>query len=119
MDIYTRKTYWKWYLTLAGIAIVSLSLWYTKSLAEQLALRERQQVEQYLEAQRILGDMSADANTFFICDVNFPLKVVQDNTTVPILLIGENGKIDGYVNIGEDENGNISPEKLDEVYRNI
>ncbi|MFM8485365.1 MAG: two-component sensor histidine kinase, partial [Bacteroidota bacterium] len=55
----------------------------------------------------------------FICDVDFPLKVVQDNTTVPILLIGENGKIDGYVNIGEDENGNISPEKLDEVYKNM
>lgn len=119
MDIYTRKTYWKWYLTLAGIAIVSLSLWYTRGLAEQLALRERQQVEQYLEAQRILGDMSTDTTAFFICDVDFPLKVVQDNTTVPILLIGENGKIDGYVNIGEDENGNISPDKLDEVYKNM
>jgi signal transduction histidine kinase len=45
--------------------------------------------------------------------------VVQDNTTVPILLIGENGKIDGYVNIGEDENGNIAPDRLDEVYKSM
>jgi hypothetical protein len=63
--------------------------------------------------------MSTDTNAFFICDVDFPLKVVQDNTTVPILLIGENGKIDGYVNIGEDENGNIAPDRLDEVYKSM
>ena len=37
MDIYTRKSHWKWYLGVTGILIVMLSLWYTKSLADQLA----------------------------------------------------------------------------------
>jgi signal transduction histidine kinase len=115
MDIYTRKSQWKWYLAAAGILIVLLSLTYTKYLAEQLATREKQQVEQYLAAQRLLGKAETDPNQFFNCDVSFPLKVVQDNTTVPILLIGESGKIDGYVNIGEDSLGNIDPEKLEQV----
>lgn len=115
MDIYTRKSQLKWYLAAAGILIVTLSLWYTRRLAEQLAIREKQQVEQYLEAQRLLGKAETDPNNFFNCDVSFPLKVVQDNNTVPILLIGGDGKIDGYVNVGEDSTGNIDPQRLEQV----
>lgn len=115
MDIYTRKSHWKWYLAAGGAAIVIVSLWYTKNLADQLAAREKQQVEQYLAAQRLLGKAETDPNQFFNCDVSFPLKVVQDNNTVPILLIGESGKIDGYVNIGEDSLGNIDPVALEKV----
>ncbi|MBL7825986.1 MAG: HAMP domain-containing histidine kinase [Saprospiraceae bacterium] len=119
MDIYTRKSHWKWYLALAGVLIVFLSLWYTKRLADQLAERERQQVEQYLAAQRLLGKFETDPNNFFNCDVSFPLKVVQGNTTVPILLIGESGKIDGYVNVGEDSLGNIDPIELENVRKQM
>jgi signal transduction histidine kinase len=115
MDIYTRKSQWKLYLALVGIFIVILSLWYTKYLSDQLATREKQQVEQYLAAQRLLGKAETDPNQFFNCDVSFPLKVVQSNNTVPILLIGESGKIDGYVNIGEDSVGYIDPVKLEKV----
>lgn len=116
MDIYTRKSQWKWYLAAIGVLIVFLSLWYTKRLADQLAIREKQQVEQYLAAQRLLGKAETDPNNFFNCDVSFPLKVVQDNTTVPILLVGESGKIDGYVNVGEDSLGNIDPDVLEKIH---
>ena len=116
MDIYTRKSQWKWYLAAIGVLIVVLSLWYTKRLADQLAIREKQQVEQYLAAQRLLGKAETDPNNFFNCDVSFPLKVVQDNTTVPILLVSESGKIDGYVNVGEDSLGNIDPAVLEKIH---
>lgn len=119
MDIYTRKSQWKWYLAAAGILIVMLSLWYTKRLADQLAIREKQQVEQYLAAQRLLGKAETDPNNFFNCDVSFPLKVVQDNNTVPILLIGESGKIDGFVNVGEDSLGNIDPKRLEQIRKEM
>ena len=46
MDIYSRKSYWKWYLAAGGALIVILSLAYTRYLGEQLAAREKQQVEQ-------------------------------------------------------------------------
>jgi signal transduction histidine kinase len=119
MDIYTRKSHWKWYLAAGGALIVALSLLYTKYLADQLATREKQQVEQYLAAQRLLAQPTPDNYQYFNCDLSFPLKVVQDNTTVPILLIGDNGKVDGYVNIGEDSIGYVEPTKLERIYRQM
>ncbi|MCC7465001.1 MAG: HAMP domain-containing histidine kinase [Saprospiraceae bacterium] len=119
MDIYTRKSYWKWYLAAGGTLIVILSLAYTRYLGEQLAAREKQQVEQYLEAQRTLASSSGDPYQSFYCDISFQLKVVQSNTTVPILLLNERGGIDGYTNVGEDENDSISTEALQRVYQRL
>jgi two-component sensor histidine kinase len=119
MDIYTRKSYWKWYLAAGGTLIVILSLAYTRYLGEQLAAREKQQVEQYLEAQRTLASSSGDPYQAFYCDISFQLKVVQSNTTVPILLLNERGGIDGYTNVGEDENDSISTEALQRVYQRL
>jgi hypothetical protein len=95
---------------------VALSLAYTRYLGEQLAQREKQQVEQYLEAQRTLAASGNDPYQSYYCDISFPLKVVQSNSTVPILLINERGGIDGYVNVGEDANDSISTEALQRVY---
>ncbi len=119
MDIYTRKSYWKWYLVAGGTLIVILSLAYTRYIGNQLAEREKQQVEQYLEAQRTLATSGGDPYQSFYCDISFQLKVVQSNTTVPILLLNERGGIDGYTNIGEDENDSISTEALQRVYKNM
>jgi signal transduction histidine kinase len=119
MDIYTRKSYWKWYLAAGGVLIVVLSLAYTRYLGEQLAEREKQQVEQYLEAQRTLATSGGDPYQSFYCDISFQLKVVQGNTTVPILLVNERGGIDGYTNVGEDENDSISVEALQRVYEGM
>lgn len=119
MDIYTRKSYWKWYLAAGGTLIVILSLAYTRYLGDQLAEREKQQVEQYLEAQRTLATSGGDPYQSFYCDISFQLKVVQSNTTVPILLLNERGGIDGYTNIGEDENDSISTEALQRVYKDM
>ncbi|MDX1913320.1 MAG: HAMP domain-containing sensor histidine kinase [Saprospiraceae bacterium] len=119
MDIYTRKSYWKWYLAAGGVLIVVLSLAYTRYLGEQLAEREKQQVEQYLEAQRTLASSGGDPYQSFYCDISFQLKVVQGNTTVPILLINERGGIDGYTNVGEDDNDSISTEALQRVYEGM
>lgn len=116
MDIYTRKSYWKWYLAAGGVLIVILSLAYTRYLGVQLAEREKQQVEQYLEAQRTLASSGGDPYQSYYCDISFQLKVVQSNTTVPILLLNERGGIDGYTNVGEDENDSISTEALRKVY---
>lgn len=119
MDIYSRKSYWKWYLAAGGTLIVILSLAYTRYLGNQLAAREKQQVEQYLEAQRTLAASSGDPYQSFYCDISFQLKVVQGNTTVPILLVNERGGIDGYTNVGEGENDSLSTEALQKVYQKM
>ncbi len=119
MDIYKRKTYWKWYLAAAGIFIIIVSLIYTKYIADRLAEREKQQAQQYVEAQRLLGRNETDTLQFFNCDMTFPLKIVQDNTTVPILLLNRDGQIEDWRNVGEDTLGKIDSAQLRVVYRRM
>ncbi len=119
MDIYKRKSYWKWYLAAGGMVIISISLLYTKYIADRLAEREKQQAQQYVEAQRLLGRNETDTLQFFHCDMTFPLKIVQDNTTVPILLLNKAGQIEDWRNVGEDTLGKIDSAQLRIVYRKM
>ena len=123
MNIYSKKQRWKWLLSVIAIIIIITSLWYTKSLVKRIAederakvklwakavkkkakllkftnelftkmkLEERKKVELYAEATRQLtaGDMIND----------FALKVIQDNTTVPVILTDESGEITGKRNL--------------------
>ena len=123
MNIYTKKQRWKWVLFIIALLIIFTSLWYTNSLVKRIAeeerakvklwakavqkkaklikftnelftkmkLEERKKVELYAEATRQLtaGDMIND----------FALKVIQDNTTVPVILTDETGVITGNRNL--------------------
>jgi signal transduction histidine kinase len=123
MNIYTKKQRWKWVLFVIALLIIFTSLWYTNSLVKRIAederakvklwanavqkkaklikftnelftkikLEERKKVELYAEATRqaIAGDMIND----------FALQVLQDNTTVPVILLDDEGKISGKRNL--------------------
>ncbi|MEO6758039.1 MAG: HAMP domain-containing sensor histidine kinase, partial [Saprospiraceae bacterium] len=60
-----------------------------------------------------------DTMQFFHCDMTFPLKIVQDNTTVPILLLNKSGQIEDWRNVGEDTLGRIDSSQLRIVYRRM
>jgi hypothetical protein len=123
MNIYSKKQRWKWILFVIAIIIIISSLWYTNSLVKRIAqdekakvklwakavqkkaklikftgelftemkLEERKKAELYAEATRQLtaGDMIND----------FALKVIQENSTVPVILTDENGVITGFRNL--------------------
>lgn len=123
MNIYSKKQRWKWILFVIAILIIISSLWYTNSLVKRIAederakvklwakavqkkaklikftnelftemkLEERKKAELYAEATRQLtiGDMIND----------FALKVIQENSTVPVILTDESGEITGYRNL--------------------
>lgn len=101
MDIYTRKSYWKWQLALVGMCIVGFTLWYTHRLASKLSERETQQAEQFAEALRSLGKSTLDS-TQFNCDVELHRLVIQQNSTVPVVLLDDNWNILEYQNIGDN-----------------
>lgn len=100
MDIYTRKSYWKWYLAAGGILIVIVSLAYTKFLSGRLIERERQQVEQFAEAMRMFAKLRTDTMANFY-DLSLHLKVIEQNTTIPVILLDEKGEIEQYRNIDD------------------
>lgn len=119
MNIYSKKQRWKWVLSVVAILIIITSLWYTQSLVKRIAeeerakaklwakavqkkakllkftnelftkikLEERKKVELYAEATRqlIMSDVIND----------FALKVIQENTSVPVILMNEAGELSG------------------------
>ncbi len=125
MNIYSQKQKWKWLLFSVAILIVFTSLWYTNNLVKSIAdderakvrlwaeavekkanlirftndlftkikLEERKKAELYAEATKELATMNDNA------DISFVLKVLQDNTTVPVILTDENGKIAAMRNL--------------------
>ncbi len=95
MDIYSRKSQWKWYLAAGGTAIIIISLFYTKYLADRLVERENQQAQQFAEAMRQIGLTDVDMN----CDFTLPTRIIVDNTTIPVVVLDEAFQIEYYRNI--------------------
>ena len=103
MNIYRKKTYWKWYLAAAAIVIVSITLWYTQRLAQRLKERESQQAEQFAEAIRNIVKTNIDPQQENCeCDVELHRLIITQNTTVPAVLLGEGWNIQEYRNIGDN-----------------
>jgi signal transduction histidine kinase len=117
MNIYTQKQKWKWLLALAAFIIVMGSLWYTNNLVKRIAQDERRKVKLWAEAVQKKASLVKFTNQLFekmkseerkkavlyaktteeltkdISNFNFLLYVLEDNTTVPVILADEKGKI--------------------------
>jgi signal transduction histidine kinase len=102
MDIYDKKSHWKWYLAAAGVLIVLISLAYTKYLADKLTLEEEHKAEQLAEAVKNVASMGEDT-LLNNCDLTLHSKILQGNTTIPTFLIDDAGNVEDYRNIGEAE----------------
>lgn len=93
MDIYRKKQRWKLILLLAAVLIGVGSLWYTSRLVNHLEVTERQKMELWAEAIRIMN--SADFDT----DLAFPFSVIESNTHIPVILTDSEGSILTFKNI--------------------
>lgn len=117
MNIYTQKQKWKWLLAAAAFIIVIGSLWYTNNLVKRIAEDEKQKVKLWAEAVQKKASLVKFTNQLFekmkseerkkailyaktteqltkdFSNFNFLLYVLQDNTTVPVILADEHGKI--------------------------
>lgn len=97
IDIYSRKSHWKWYLAAGAVIIVVISLLYTRYLAQRLSDRERQQAEQFAEAMRQVSKPEIDPN----CDLSLPGRIIEANTTIPVVVLDESYQIEQYRNIDD------------------
>lgn len=123
MNIYSKKQQWKWILFIGAIIIVFTSLWYTNKLVKRIADDERTKVKLWAEAVQKKARLVKFTNDLFqklqneerkkaelyasateqlykdITDVSFVLKVLQDNTTVPVILTDENQNVTASRNV--------------------
>ena len=82
---------WKALLLLLALIMVSGSLFYTNDLAKKLAAEERKKVELVVDAiKAINADMTGETS--------FELQVLDQNTTIPVIIVGENDVINDYRN---------------------
>lgn len=95
MDIYYKKRRWKQALFAFAILIGIGSLLYTNSLVNQTSKEERIKVERWAEATRLSA-------TYVKLDediVSFLLQILSTNTTIPIIIVENNGEINTARNI--------------------
>jgi hypothetical protein len=102
MDIYSKKSTWKIYLAIAGIVIVILSLLYTNYLTQKLAEGERNYVAIWGEAMQVIAN--SDENV----DLTLPTRIINGNTTIPVILVNLQGRIDFNRNFGDDSDSYLA-----------
>jgi len=85
---------WKTYLALVALIIVGTSLYYTSRLAEKLAEEEKKKVEEVANAIKTL--ISASNN---IQEAAFATNIITQNTTIPLIITDENGRIQDTKNL--------------------
>jgi signal transduction histidine kinase len=80
MNFYTYKKRWKVLLFLAAASIGLLSLYYTNILVKKMSNEERKRMMIWAEATRQISISELDQ------EINFYLNVIQNNTTIPVIL---------------------------------
>lgn len=89
MQIYTHKQRWKVLLILIAIVIGVATTWYTNILVQDLAEEERNKIETWARATEYLasGDTNSSQNDSFF------LLIIQNNKTIPVITVDEEGTI--------------------------
>lgn len=119
MNIYSKKQQWKLLLAGAAVIIIIASLWYTNIIVRKIATEERKKVQLWAEAiqnkatlvsyteslfsklsneERNKIELWAEANKRLATsdnhtDLTFYLNIIGRNTTIPVLVVDEDGKI--------------------------
>lgn len=98
-------------LLLFAFLIGFASLWYTNTLVKKLEAQERQKIELWASATRQLSSPE------FTGDLNFLLQIIQDNTTIPVILTDDEGHIISSRNLdsAREDNSEYLFGKLDEM----
>lgn len=130
MNIYDRTLQWKIALIAAALVIVAISLFYSQSLANQLAEEERKKIELYgkavneiknifsfmnereqlpPEAQKLLSNYESNILTFL-------QEITTSNTTIPVIQTNGKGQVTGTRNLDPNDNErNFDMKKLEDA----
>lgn len=104
LNIYLKNRNWKYYFLLIAIFIVTGSIFYTNNLVEKLGREEVKKVELWAEGIRSL-QLNPDQ------DVSLINRILEQNETIPVILVDDNGNIVDYRNI------KVSEKKKEKILR--
>lgn len=104
MRSYDQKIWWKRLLLLMALGIGVFSLWYTRSLADDLAKQEEKKIMLWANALKELNSSEGQNS--------FALSIIMDNESIPVIVTDENG------NIINDRNLDSLKRETDTTYLN-
>lgn len=88
MHIYTRKQRWK-FLLLAGALIIGIATsWYTNNMVGKLESEEKLKMETWVAATEQLVTSGGGEDSSYDA---FLLKIITNNTTIPVITVDESG----------------------------
>jgi len=89
MEIYQNKSRWKIYLAVAALVILAISVMYTNFIAAKLADGERDKVELYVMAMKILAVDTLNVND----QVGTEFAIIN-SSTIPVIAVDEVGNME-------------------------
>ncbi len=94
MNIYKKKIRWKFFLFSCAVTIGVGSLWYTNNLVKKLAAEEQKKVALWAKATSLIPNTDLEGES-----LGFLFSVIQNNETVPVILIESDTSISLYRNL--------------------
>ena len=101
MNLFRQKNLWKLALLLFAVVIGVGSLVYTENLVSRLKIEERENVELWAEATRLISLAEMNQNLEFL------YSIIENNKTIPVILTDE---ADSIISAG-----NFNKEKIDDL----
>lgn len=93
-NIYELRRYGKAAFLVAAAAVAAIFLYFSNDLVRDLSAVERERMELWADATKeIVAATMADDSTPDGTDLDFLLKIIQQNTTIPVLLTDADGNI--------------------------
>ncbi len=84
----------RWSVIIFSIIIVALILWNTYTFFQNFKTEERQKMEVIASAQKEIAN-----NTNINAGINFPLQIIENNKSIPMIWVSDNDEILGAHNL--------------------
>ena len=86
LNIYDFRRYGRFAFLLSAAAVVAMFFYFSNTLVSELAVQERERMQIWADATKEIVS-SPDA------DIDFLLRIIEGNTTIPVLLTDDEGNI--------------------------
>jgi len=130
LNIYTRKRQWKLFLLASALAIVAGSMWYSNIVVNKVAKEEKKNIRIWANAIRSKTNLVSYIDKFFQemrkedrkrvellaesyrqiirndnpdANLTFYVEIIRANSTIPVILTDEDGRITEATNIDFDK----------------
>ena len=96
MQFSEKRNFTRWIIIMASFVIVTLILWNTYSFFQIFKNEERVKMQLWAQSLKTINNANLDT------DIELPRQIMENNTTIPIILT-ENNKIISHNNIDESD----------------